>query len=160
MAANQRATLIPVDRIFTEDEGPAMSGIWTVTFPELMSKGTQMIPELAESRATGAGLYYHEVSRREDGSNVDFTISNAILGTMLFSAVRESDSTTLGFLEDFQRHIRNAKLQDQAFTRRVAHPIIKRNLPVASTDVSGSHVVRAYLGADRAEALIREFLLE
>jgi hypothetical protein len=56
MTISQRATVIQVDKIFTEDEGPAMSGIWTVTFPDIMEHARKMIPELASSNEVGAGL--------------------------------------------------------------------------------------------------------
>lgn len=158
MVAERRATVIHVDKIFTEDEGPSMSGIWTVTFPDLMIAAKKMLPELADAQETAAGLYYHEVSKRPDGSNVDFTVSNAILATLLFSAVRNNDRTTASFLDEFKTHIDRNKLQRQEITRQIAHPLVARNLPIDTTDVSGSHVIRAYMKPDLAEALLKAFL--
>jgi len=157
MAAAGRATTLFVDRIFTEDEGPAMSGIWSVTMPELMTRARTMVPDFDD--CVGAGLYYHEVSRRDDGSNEAVTVSNAMLGVMLYTAVRVADDSTQRFLEEFQQHVRGRGLQDQAVTKQIADPLIMRNLPsIAATDVSGSHVLRARMRDEDAETFIRAFL--
>ena len=89
--------VLDVAQLFTEDEGPSMSGIRTVTYPELMSKASQMIPQLAELGATGAGFYYVDVSRRADRSNEDFTKSNALLSVMMYTAVRQNAAMTKRF---------------------------------------------------------------
>lgn len=157
MAATGRATTLYVDRIFTEDEGPAMSGIWSVTMPELMTRAAGMVPDF--ENCVGAGLYYHEVARREDGSNQAVTRSNAMLAVTLFTAVRGADGSTQRFLEEFQAHVRGTHLQDQAITKQIADPLIFKNLPaIASTDVSGSHVLRARMREDDAERFIKQFL--
>lgn len=157
MVAAGRATRINVDWIFTEDEGPAMSGIWTVTFPELLENAPRMIEGLAETGITGAALYYHEVRQRSDNSNVEITLANAKLSALLFSAIHQDGALTRQFLEEFKAHIQDKRLQDQEFTRQIAEPLVNRNLQTAKTTVSGSHVVRAYLGEKRAQALIDEF---
>jgi hypothetical protein len=157
MAAFGRATKIYVDAIFTEDQGPAMSAIWSVTMPELMLRAQAMVPEF--ENAIGAGLYYHEVAKRADSSNVDITVSNAILGTLLYSAVRGQDDVAGRFLEDFKKRIGEGRLQDQAVTKSIADPLVLANLAgVVATDVSSSHVVRAELPRADAEALVKRFL--
>jgi hypothetical protein len=157
MVAADRATVLCVDRIFTEDEGPAMSGIWSVTMPELMTRAAAMVPGFDE--CVGAGLYYHEVAQRKDGSNQAVTVSNAILGVMLYTAVRGADASTRRFLDDFKKHVRGRRLQDQAVTKQIADPLIMTNLPaIISTDVSGSHVLRARMSEHDAENFIRNFL--
>jgi hypothetical protein len=158
MAFAQRATIIPVEKIFTEDEGPAMSGIWTVTFPDLMEQARKMVPELADSREAAAGLYYFEIARREDTSNIDFTISNGILFTMISSAVANRDSAVEMLIQEFKKHMATSKLQDQARTKHVADTRILTGLPVDSTDISGSHVIRAKMDPQRAEKFMRDFL--
>ena len=154
----KRATIIPVEHIFTEDEGPAMSGIWTVTFPDIMEQARKMIPELSDSKEVGAVLYYFEVAQRKDTSNVDFTISNAILSTMIGTAVAGRDSTVKMLLQQFQKHINTTKVQDQAHTKHVADARIFAGLPINSTDISGSHVIRAHMDPQRAEKFMRSFL--
>jgi len=86
----------------TEDEGPAISGIWTVTFPDLMEQAAKMIPELANSKEVGAGLYYFEVARRDDNSNLDFTISIGTLTTMIGTAVAGPKSSVKMSFKNFK----------------------------------------------------------
>jgi hypothetical protein len=64
---------------------------------------------------------------------------------LLFSAVSDADRVAAGLLRKFQDHVSSAKLQSQAVTEAVAEPLIKRNLPIASTNVSGSHVIRGLM---------------
>jgi hypothetical protein len=157
MVSAGRAAKIVVTKIFTEDEGPAMSGIWTVTMPEL-TVVAQNTPGLAGVGDIAATLFYCEVARRKDDSNYDISLSNAKLNTLLYSAVGARDEVTESFLEEFRKHVGGAKLQDQAVTKRVAEPLIKEYLPINSTNVSGSHVIRAMVGEKEAEKMVREFL--
>ncbi|NKL44055.1 hypothetical protein GFL57_24220 [Rhizobium leguminosarum bv. viciae] len=159
LVAAGMATKILVDRIFTEDEGPAMSGIWTVTFPVLMLQAQYMIEGLED--AVGAGLYYHELAKRQDQSNSAITASNGILGTMLFAAVRGSDDSAARFLEKFQDHVSGSGLQAQNVTKRIADPPVRANLPtVSDTIVSGSHVLRAQMSESDAQKIVASFLDE
>jgi hypothetical protein len=162
MVAAGRATVIDVEKIFTEDQGPAMSGIWTVSFPEIMIEARRQIPELARSDETGACLYYHEVSRREDGSNLDFTISNGMLGVMINTAVIRGHRRTIEhFLDEFRKHVSEKKLQRRERTKQIADAKIRQNIrSVASLDVSSSHVIRVRIGEVRTNALIKDFLGE
>jgi hypothetical protein len=152
-----RATTIMVDQIFTEDAGPGMSGIWSVTMPELMVKAANMVEGLQDG--VGAGLYYHEVAKREDGSNEAITVSNAIMHVLLFSAVRSADDIAERFLADFKDHVVGERLADYSVTKQVADSLIMSSLSkISSTDVSRSHVVRAHMAEDDAENLLRKFL--
>ena len=156
--ASGDATRINVQEIFTEDEGPAVSGIWSVTVPTFMTVARKMIEDFANEDITGAGLYYHEVSKREDESNIAITVSNAILGTLLYSAVT-ARSTSEYFLEEYRSHISNNHLQDQAITQRIAEPVLHTKLPyLTDIDVSGSHVLRASMSEKVAEKMVQEFL--
>jgi hypothetical protein len=159
LEAADRATLIKVERIFTEDEGPAMSGIWTVTMPELMDAAAAMVPNFARAGETGAALAYCEVRKREDGSNVDVTLSNAKLSALLYSAELGRDDATARLLEDFQEHINDSDLQNKDYTKSVADSVVYRNIDaLTETKVSGSHAVRAYFGAERARDCVNNFL--
>jgi hypothetical protein len=86
LAAAGRATLIKVPSLFTEDQGPAVSGIWSVVVPKLMELARNE-PGMSDG-FVGAGLYYHEVQQRPDGSNVEVTKAIAMLGQILFAATR------------------------------------------------------------------------
>jgi hypothetical protein len=134
-----------------------MSGIWTVTMPALtlVAREARGIAGVTDIAAT---LFYCEVSRREDNTNLAITLSNAKLSTMLYSAVGDRDDLTARFLEEFQDHVDRAKLQDQAVTKKIAEPLIAKYLPITSTNVSGSHVVRAVMSEKAAEKMVGDFL--
>lgn len=83
-----RATLLFVDSLFTEDQGPAVSGIWSLSCPELMTVARDEIPDFARHGAIGAGVYYHEVQRRTDGSNEAVTVGIAKLHQLIWTAVQ------------------------------------------------------------------------
>lgn len=42
------AELVYMPRLFTEDQGPAISGIWSVVFPEIMDEALKAIPDLGK----------------------------------------------------------------------------------------------------------------
>lgn len=56
MAALRRCTLIPVNRLFTEDRGPAVSGIWSTVYPQVLdalrTRFVSVQPPHLEGRAT------------------------------------------------------------------------------------------------------------
>lgn len=83
-----RATLLYVDHLFTEDQGPAVSGIWCLSCPELMTVARDEVPAFAAHGAIGAGVYYHEVTRRPDGSNEAVTVGIAKLHQLIWTAVQ------------------------------------------------------------------------
>ncbi|MBM0169515.1 hypothetical protein [Altererythrobacter sp. C41] len=85
LAAAGRATLIKVPSLFTEDQGPAVSGVWSVVVPKLMDL-VRYEPAMGDGFA-GAGLYYHEVRQRPDASNVQVTKAVARLDQLLFEAM-------------------------------------------------------------------------
>lgn len=60
MCARQRCTVIPVNRLFTEDRGPAVSGVWSTVYPQVLDAVRQKF-EWARD-AYGAGTFYHRVS--------------------------------------------------------------------------------------------------
>ncbi|WP_431104580.1 hypothetical protein [Roseateles noduli] len=60
MVMAQRCTLIQVNRLFTEDRGPAVSGIWSTVYPQVLEGMRQRFPWA--SHVYGAGSYYLRVS--------------------------------------------------------------------------------------------------
>ncbi len=85
LAAEGRATLVEVPSLFTEDQGPAVSGLWSVVVPKFMEIA-RADPLFADG-VIGAGLFYHEVQNRPDNSNLEVTQAIAQLWTLLFSAM-------------------------------------------------------------------------
>ncbi|WOF45097.1 hypothetical protein KNJ79_09590 [Sphingopyxis indica] len=83
-----RATLLFVDTLFTEDQGPAVSGIWCLSCPELMTVARNEISAFGDHGSIGAGVYYHEVRARADNSNVSVTVGIAKLYHLLWTAVQ------------------------------------------------------------------------
>lgn len=81
-----RATLIPMDSLFTEDQGPAVSGIWSVVMPTIMDVAREEVPAFSDG-VVGAGLYYHEVMKRDDCTNIHFTSAIGRLHTILFQGL-------------------------------------------------------------------------
>ena len=152
-----RVSTILVESIFTEDQGPSVSGIWTITFPALIERLQTMVPELQGEVA--AALYFHEVSKRKDGSNLAVTISNGILGSLMYSALDGRDPTIAEyFLEEWKEHVSSSRLQDRATTKAIAVPFMPRFPSVSNIEVSSSHVVRGEIKPEKAEGLIRAFL--
>ncbi len=93
LKAAGRATLIDVDDMFTEDQGPAVSGVWSVVMPSLMDRARDMVPAFANG-AIGAGLYYWEVMARSDGSNLPVTRALARQSNMFDMALRMAGNAT------------------------------------------------------------------
>lgn len=60
MAALGRCTLIPVNRLFTEDRGPAVSGVWSTVYPQVLHAVRQKFQWATD--AYGAGTFYIQVS--------------------------------------------------------------------------------------------------
>lgn len=85
LASSGRATLIKVPSLFTEDQGPAVSGIWSVVVPKLMDMARD--ERGMRDGFVGAGLYYHEVRKRADESNVEVTRAIGQLDQILFQAM-------------------------------------------------------------------------
>ncbi|WP_419756271.1 hypothetical protein [Brevundimonas sp.] len=86
LEAQGRATLVRLDSLFTEDQGPAVSGIWSVVMPSVMEMARDMVPAFSDG-VVGAGLYYHEVRMRDDESNGHFTSAIGRLHTILYQAM-------------------------------------------------------------------------
>jgi hypothetical protein len=60
MVRAQRCTLIYVNRLFTEDRGPAVSGVWSTVYPQVLYEVQRKFAWAAA--AYGAGSFYHQVS--------------------------------------------------------------------------------------------------
>ncbi|TPQ46563.1 hypothetical protein C2U71_07715 [Burkholderia ubonensis] len=55
-----RCTLIPVNRLFTEDRGPAVSGVWSTVYPQVLDAVRSKYAWAND--AYGAGTFYHRIS--------------------------------------------------------------------------------------------------
>ncbi|MCY4754413.1 hypothetical protein [Pelomonas aquatica] len=95
MADQGRCTVIPVNRLFTEDRGPAVSGVWSTVYPQVLDAVRQRF-EWARD-AYGAGTFYWQVSssqvkQREGIGTTDYnmpvTQMYASISVGIFTAVR------------------------------------------------------------------------
>jgi hypothetical protein len=156
-----RATLIGVDKLFTEDQGPAVSGIWSVTMPELMTQIRDAVPEFSATGATGAGLYYTEVRAREDGSNVETTIAIARLSRLIEMCWQPElfDDTLIAHeLEVLADHLVSHRLLADDVTLATARPRLLAGVKTPVTlDTSPSHALRLGHDPKVAASLVKRF---
>lgn len=156
-----RATLIGLDNLFTEDQGPAVSGIWSVTMPELMTQIRDAVPEFSATGATGAGLYYTEVRAREDGSNVETTKAIARLSRLIEMCWQPAvfdDAWIAGELEKLAEHLVNHRLLADDVTLTTARPRLLAGAKTTVTlDTSPSHALRLGHKPQVASALVKKF---
>jgi len=99
MCARQRCTVIPVNRLFTEDRGPAVSGVWSTVYPQVLDALRQKF-EWARD-AYGAGTFYHRVSSsqveaREGIGTTDYNMPI----TQMFASLSIGISTAVTALRD------------------------------------------------------------
>jgi len=168
MEAARRCTLIPVRRLFTEDRGPAVSGIWSTVYPEFMSRVREKY-KWAED-AYGAGSYYLRVSNNlkgfnNAGYNLPVTVINASISAIISESLRqqwateemvaqnisgerlkELQSENNAFLDymvsDLIDDVSDYEPFDRATTKMLAEPRVLEKFPDAEVSVSSSHLVR------------------
>ncbi|NWK80303.1 hypothetical protein [Aquitalea sp. LB_tupeE] len=60
LVSRDRCTIICVKRLFTEDRGPAVSGVWSTVYPQMLNAVRNKYAWAKD--AYGAGTFYHQVS--------------------------------------------------------------------------------------------------
>ncbi len=155
-----RATIVYLDRLFTEDQGPAVSGMWSVTMPDIMDIARTEIPVFKNSGAVGAGLYYPEIRAREDKSNLPTTRSIAQLSFLINFTWSSyiSDDWLEYDLGELRTHLTTHDLINIETTITTARPVLERasQLPMSLAS-SSSHAIRLNHDRDAAAALVRQF---
>lgn len=156
-----RAELVYLPRLFTEDQGPAISGIWSVVFPEIMEEALKAIPELGEASAAGAGIYYWSVNSTISESDplIDMAITlrrNAFLSAVIMPNEERIQSV----LADYRTHVHEHRLFDKKMTLEIARPRIQAalRLNIRALEASSSHVVRVSVDRDQARSAVDDFL--
>lgn len=91
-----RCALIEVPSLWTEDQGPAVSGVWSTVYPEIQQK---LMNEFSwASNAYGAGTFYHRVSTSQNpvvgskipvGWNMPITIVHGTISEAISAVSRE-----------------------------------------------------------------------
>ncbi|WP_139211657.1 MULTISPECIES: hypothetical protein [Pseudomonas] len=170
-----RCETINVTSLFTEDRGPAVSGVWSTVYPGVMRKLQKKFPWAKD--AYGAGSFYWKV--RDDSNEYPASINNpghnmpvtAIFGrisTLMFTvlnndieinalrqeggslnqiqALIDRHSKFYGFqLQQLEQQLSKYNTFRASTTESLAKPRIKVIHPNASTTVSSSHLVRVAL---------------
>ncbi|MFR9680406.1 hypothetical protein [Acinetobacter sp. SEK570] len=92
----QQCTLIEVKKLYTEDQGPAVSGIWSTVYPQIMSKLNEKY-EWAKD-IYGAGTYYTKVSSSQkiNGFTTDEADYNLPI-TIMYSTLQHHVSMVLQY---------------------------------------------------------------
>jgi hypothetical protein len=171
MVASGRCTLIQVRQLFTEDRGPAVSGIWSTVYPELMTRVRDEYSWAADSY--GAGSYYIRVANNLDGMknagyNLPVTVIYGSIRTAIMQSIRDRYSTLSRLKDgisqervlqeeernDFQigyllhhliKDVEKYRPFDRSTTLRLAEPRILEHMRRAKVTVSSSHLVRVHL---------------
>ncbi|MGV3581645.1 MAG: hypothetical protein ACO1N8_05000 [Methylophilus sp.] len=172
---NGKATLIRIKSLFTEDRGPALTGTWCVSVPQLVSLGSSFIDKENTNALIGAAVSFTRASFDPQLSNMGITFSNGILSTLLFSLIsnellqdtpKVSESFRCEFINHFTKNAHQFNPLDPASTEYIASNSIKNNQPLAldrspikgveAIEVSSSHVIRLKFN----EAKINKFLVD
>ena len=94
LEATNRCTTVTVKSLWTEDRGPAVSGVWSTVYPEVAQRLRETHPWA--KAAYGAGSFYHKVSsspetptntRANPEYNMPVTHMHGILGTLYSTAL-------------------------------------------------------------------------
>lgn len=155
-----RATLVPVKKLYTEDQGPAVSGVWSVTMPEMMEVAREMNPRFRNDGAIGAGLYYHEVRARDDTTNQAATVSIGRLASLTQFVWNEHihDEWIADELEQLKGHLNANRILLPDTTLEMARPVLTQASHGApELAASSSHALRLHYSKDEAAKLMRDF---
>lgn len=154
--------LVKMRRLFTEDRGPAVSGIWSVVFPEVMEAALKAVPEFREFGCSGAGLYFW--TTEDPLSSGDRIVQQAIAwrrsAFMHAMLLPQPDHARLEEdLEAYRALIKAHRLFSRDATLEIAAPRLRGavNLPEAQLGISSSHVLRVSIPAAEAMSAITTF---
>lgn len=160
MIETGRATLVPMRKLYTEDQGPAVSGVWSVTMPEMMEVAREMNPRFRNDGAIGAGLYYHEVRARPDRTNQAATISIGRLASLTEFVWSDHihDEWIADELEQLKNHLDTNCILLPDTTLKMARPVLdKASHGAPELAASSSHALRLHYSRDEAASLMRDF---
>ncbi|MGG5823642.1 hypothetical protein [Falsiroseomonas sp. HW251] len=155
-----KAFLIYTKRLFTEDRGPAISGIWSVVFPELIEQMRTIVPEFRDLGCAGAGLYYWTVGAATAPSDTIIHTAVTLRRAALIRALIYSDHSPANeALKEYRGWIQRHDLFERRTTQEIARPRLEAALQVTPRDVqaSSSHVVRVSISKDDADSVVRDF---
>lgn len=122
----QQCTLINVKKLYTEDQGPAVSGIWSTVYPQIMSKLNEKY-EWAKD-IYGAGTFYTKVSssRKMNGFNTDQADYNLPI-TIMYSTLSHHISMILQYWVRNEALEKNKKIGSYFLTDEIVKEMIETN---------------------------------
>ncbi|WP_440091976.1 hypothetical protein ACTACL_18970 [Pseudomonas syringae] len=170
-----RCETVHVTSLFTEDRGPAVSGVWSTVYPGVMRKLQKNFPWAKD--AYGAGSFYWKVrddsneypaSKSNPGRNMPVTAIFGRINTLMFTVLNNEEeinvlkqeggspdqiqvridqhATFYKFqLREVEKALKKYNTFHKSTTESLAKPRVKLIHPNASTTVSSSHLVRVTL---------------
>jgi hypothetical protein len=177
LGAEGKVTEIPVDSLFTEDNGPALLGVTTIVYPsitELASKSGELAARGLDYAVAACWMPipFRKLKTREP-INVDLTTSAYLTKTMMTEALaiqlsgtpyqlEELDGNSL--LESFERShkslvtlVGEKKLLDSNRTLEQYRTFLEEIAETRDIDSTGSHVLKINYSKERSEKVLKDF---
>ncbi|WP_460044624.1 hypothetical protein [Pseudomonas sp. S2_H01] len=185
MVSLGRCEAIHVTSLFTEDRGPAVSGIWSTVYPGVMRKLQMKYPWAND--AYGAGSFYWKVrddsseypkSKSNPGRNMPVTAMYGRINTLMFTVLNNEEEINrlkqdgeshnqiqarmdrhASFyefqLQEMERTLSKYHTFRASTTESLAKPRIAMIHPNATTTVSSSHLVRVALSDEEESGFFK-----
>jgi hypothetical protein len=177
LKAENKVSLIYVNRLFTEDKGPIISGISSFVFPSLMNEIPNKIPEFKDMDIVGVGHWYfpeifenqeygqdYKLSYRKTQSIINMNLyfaSKNILSEINDDILFNPDKYKV--IQEKSNHdliniIKNSNSLNKETTLKLTESLIKSNYDIKKieTDISSSHVIRINFSKEIQKKKIRE----
>lgn len=164
MEALGKAKLYYMERIFTEDSHPGLTGVTAVVFPQI----TTLLNQDSNNGST-VGFWHLEVAKRPDGMNLPFTITASITQTAIFRRI----CAMLGEINDpykFEddsydkeqlKRQEDLGSEDRKITRDFILPVVKRGSianAVENVEVSSSYIASVHLDEQSAQRIAEKLV--
>jgi hypothetical protein len=133
------ASLVYMKRLFTEDRGPAISGIWSVVFPELMDAAMRLIPEFRDLNCAGAGFYYWTLAETVAPDDPLIVRAVGLRRQMLITAlIMPKHSGLEEMLSSYRSCVQEHDLFSKRTTLEIARPRLRRLMRIAEHSLDAS----------------------
>lgn len=158
-----KVKLYNFNNIFTEDSHPGLTGITSITFPQItehLSKTT--------GRSTPVGFWHLEVSKREDESNLPYTITNATVNVALYRRIMHMSGTSKDRFEkhsnererrELSRLDKEFNVGSRTFARDFIRPVLQKGIianNISDIEISSSFVATVHLNDKMADRILNE----
>lgn len=122
----QQCSLIKVKKLYTEDQGPAVSGIWSTVYPQIMLKLNKEYEWAKE--IYGAGTFYTKVSSSQkiNGFRTDEADYNLPV-TVMYSTLSLHISMVLQYWIRNEALRKNKKIDSEVLSDEIVQKLIEEN---------------------------------